>query len=154
VSFPPDVGARGAITGPGRSTARPRERPLRRSLASLGGPDGPDVTGSRAPRSRPWRRTEIGPLGPRTRLGPLSFALPRWQKWIMAKSTRLWADWRPIDTAPWEEDVTLLVTDGRGEPYPIPYPCKRTADSGWMNSSRGTPLAVTPLQWKPYVKKR
>jgi hypothetical protein len=65
-------------------------------------------------------------------LGPLSFALPRWQKWIMAKSTRLWADWRPIDTAPWEEDVTLLVTDGRG----------------------GTPLAVTPLQWKPYVKKR
>ena len=71
----------------------------------------------------------------------------------MAKSTRLWADWRPIDTAPWEEDVTLLVTDGRGEPYPIPYPCKRTADSGWVNSSRGMPLAVTPLQWKPYVSR-
>ena len=44
----------------------------------------------------------------------------------MEKSTRLWADWRPIDTAPWDEDVTLLVTDGRGEPYQIPYPCKRT----------------------------
>ena len=86
-------------------------------------------------------------------MGPLSFALPRWQKWIMAKSTRLWADWWPIDTAPWEEDVTLLVTDGRGEPYPIPYPCKRTADSGWVNSSRGTPLAVTPLQWKPYASR-
>src|ERR1700683_3321807 len=77
----------------------------------------------------------------------------QWQKWIMANSTRLWADWRPIDTAPWEEDVTLLVTDGRGEPYPIPYPCKRTADSGGVNSSRGTPLAVTPLQWKPYVSR-
>jgi hypothetical protein len=51
------------------------------------------------------------------------------------------------------EDVTLLVTDGRGEPYLIPYPCKRTADSGWVNSSRGTPLAVTPLQWRPYVSR-
>jgi hypothetical protein len=77
----------------------------------------------------------------------------QWQKWIMARSTRLSADWRPIDTAPWEEDVTLLVTDGRGEPYLIPYPCKRTADSGWLNSSRGTPLAVMPLQWKPYVSR-
>jgi hypothetical protein len=52
-----------------------------------------------------------------------------------------------------EEDVTLLVTDGRGEPYLILYPCKRTADSGWVNSSRGTPLAVMPLQWKPYVSR-
>ena len=47
------------------------------------------------------------------RLGPLSFALPRWQKWIMAKSTRLWADWRPIDTAPWEEDVGVSLTGFR-----------------------------------------
>ena len=59
------------------------------------------------------------------------------------------AGWKPIDTAPLDQAVTLLVTDGRGEPYPIPYPCKRTA-AGWV-SSEGKPLVVTPLQWKPYV---
>jgi hypothetical protein len=58
-------------------------------------------------------------------------------------------DWLPIDTAPWEEDVTLLVTDGRGEPYRIPYPCKLTA-SGWVNSPKGTLLEVTAMNWKPY----
>jgi hypothetical protein len=62
------------------------------------------------------------------------------------------AGWKPIDTAPLDQAVTLLVTDGRGEPYPIPYPCKRTA-AGWV-SSEGTPLAVTPLQWKPYVPRQ
>jgi hypothetical protein len=35
----------------------------------------------------------------------------------MAKRMHLFAsDWRLIDTAPLDQDVTLLVTDGRGEP--------------------------------------
>jgi hypothetical protein len=59
-------------------------------------------------------------------------------------------DWQPIDTAPFDEDVTLLVTDGRGDPYRIPYPCKLNS-TGWVNSSRGTLLAVTPMGWKPYI---
>jgi hypothetical protein len=88
------------------------------------------------------------------RLGPLSFAMPQWQNWIMARPTRLFGDWRPIDTAPLNEDVTLLVTDGRGDPYLIPYPCRRIAASGWVNSSKGNLLAVTPLQWKPYSPPR
>ena len=57
--------------------------------------------------------------------------------------------WLSIDTAPFDEDVTLQVTDGRGEPYPLPNPCKLTA-SGWISSTKGTPLAVTPVKWKPY----
>ena len=75
---------------------------------------------------------------------------------LMAKRMHSFSgDWRLIDTAPMDQDVTLLVTDGRGEPYCIPYPCKLTA-SGWVNSGKGTPITVTPLQWKPYVapKKR
>jgi hypothetical protein len=56
--------------------------------------------------------------------------------------------WNPIETAPLDEDVTLEVTDGRGGPYRLPNPCKRTA-SGWVSSSKGTPLAVTPVRWKP-----
>ena len=62
-------------------------------------------------------------------------------------------DWLPIDTAPLEEEVTLLVTDGRGDPYRIPYPCKRTV-GGWVNASKGTALAVRPIQWKPYERPR
>ena len=60
--------------------------------------------------------------------------------------------WRAIETAPLDEDEALLVTEGLSEPYELKYPCKRT-DAGWVNSSRGTPLAVT---WKPYrpVRKR
>jgi hypothetical protein len=56
--------------------------------------------------------------------------------------------WNPIETAPLDEDVTLEVTDGRGAPYRLPYRCRRTA-SGWVSSSKGTPLAVTPVRWKP-----
>jgi len=53
--------------------------------------------------------------------------------------------WNPIETAPLDKDVTLEVTDGRGAPYRLPNPCRRTA-SGWVSSSKGTPLAVTPVK--------
>jgi hypothetical protein len=43
----------------------------------------------------------------------------------------------------------LIVTDG-GKPYEVLKPFKLTA-VGWVSSGKGTPLAVTPLQWKPYV---
>jgi hypothetical protein len=68
---------------------------------------------------------------------------------FMEKPMGLFGGWRLIDTAPFDTDVTLLVTDGGGEPYRNPHPCKRTA-AGWVSSRKETPLAVTPLQWKPY----
>jgi hypothetical protein len=58
--------------------------------------------------------------------------------------------WQPIDTAPIGKDVMLMVTDGQGEPYAVLKPFKLTA-AGWVSSGKGTPLAVTPLQWRPYV---
>jgi hypothetical protein len=79
--------------------------------------------------------------------GPLSFALRQWQTGLMPKRMRLFSgDWRLVDTAPLNQDV-------RGEPYPIPYPCKLTA-AGWVSSGKETPLAVTPLQWRPYVPRK
>jgi hypothetical protein len=53
---------------------------------------------------------------------------------------------------PLDEDVTLLVTDGASEPYQLKLPCRLTA-AGWVSSAKGTPLAVTPVKWKPYVKR-
>jgi hypothetical protein len=57
--------------------------------------------------------------------------------------------WYPIESAPFDEDVTLQVTDGRGSPYTIKWPCRRTA-AGWINSRKGNPLEVAPLRWRPY----
>jgi hypothetical protein len=60
-------------------------------------------------------------------------------------------DWRPLDTAPVDEDVTLLVTEGRGKRYRLPYPCRRTG-VGWISSSNGTLQTITPVKWKPYIR--
>ena len=51
--------------------------------------------------------------------------------------------------APLDEDIAVQVTDGRGGPYTLQWPCRRTA-SGWINSRKGTPLEVTPVRWRPY----
>jgi hypothetical protein len=61
--------------------------------------------------------------------------------------------WEPIETAPIDKDVMLFVTDGQGEPYAVNKPFKLTA-AGWVSSGKGTPLAVTPLLWKPYFPSR
>jgi hypothetical protein len=60
------------------------------------------------------------------------------------------AGWRPLDSAPVDRDVTLLVIDGASEPYQLKLPSRLTA-AGWVSSAKGTPLAVTPVKWKPYV---
>jgi hypothetical protein len=35
--------------------------------------------------------------------------------------------WNPIETAPLDEDIALPVTDGRGKPYTLQWPCRLTA---------------------------
>jgi hypothetical protein len=57
--------------------------------------------------------------------------------------------WNPIESAPLDEDIALQVTDGRGAPYMLQWPCRRTA-TGWINSRKGTPLEVTPVKWRTY----
>jgi hypothetical protein len=57
--------------------------------------------------------------------------------------------WYPIESAPFDEDVTVEVTHGRGGPYALRWPCRQTT-AGWINSAKGTPLAVTPVRWRPY----
>jgi hypothetical protein len=61
--------------------------------------------------------------------------------------------WKPIESAPLDEDVTLQVTDGHGEPYILVNASRLTAD-GWVSSGKGTPLTVTPLKWRRYFPAR
>jgi hypothetical protein len=65
--------------------------------------------------------------------------------------TPLTNGWNPIESAPFDEDVTLKVTDGHGESYSLPNPSRLTT-AGWVSSGKGTPLAVTALQWRPYYR--
>jgi hypothetical protein len=58
-------------------------------------------------------------------------------------------DWRRIEEAPFEEDLELFVTDRCGSYYRLRQPCRRTAE-GWVSSSTGRPLDVTPVMWKPH----
>jgi hypothetical protein len=57
--------------------------------------------------------------------------------------------WNPIESAALDEDIALQVTDGRGTPYTLQWPCRHTA-RGWINSRKGTPLEVTPVRWRSY----
>ena len=66
-----------------------------------------------------------------------------------SRPSRVTYDWYPIESAPFDEDIALEVTDGRGKPYVLRWPCRRTA-AGWINSTKGTELAVTPVRWRPY----
>jgi hypothetical protein len=58
-------------------------------------------------------------------------------------------NWLPINDAPYEVDLELFVTDVYGSYYGLRFPCRRTA-GGWVSSDKGTPLAVTPVKWRPY----
>jgi hypothetical protein len=56
--------------------------------------------------------------------------------------------WKSIESAPFDEDVTLQVTDGRGDPYVLMNASRLTA-AGWVSSGKRTPLTATPVKWRP-----
>jgi hypothetical protein len=56
--------------------------------------------------------------------------------------------WKRADTAPFDQDITVLVSDGCRSPYVLLRPCQRTGE-GWVVSGTKTPLAVVPLKWMP-----
>ncbi len=61
--------------------------------------------------------------------------------------------WKSLESAPLDKDVSLQVTDGRGKPYILVNPSRLTG-AGWVSSGKGTPLAVTPVAWRPYFPPR
>ena len=61
--------------------------------------------------------------------------------------------WNSIESAPHDEDLTMQVTDGRGETYTL-LNTSRLIAAGWVSSGKGTPLAVTPVKWRRYFPAR
>jgi hypothetical protein len=50
--------------------------------------------------------------------------------------------WKSIESVPLDQDVTLQVTDGHGQPYVLLNPSRLTA-VGWASSNKGTQPSVT-----------
>ena len=61
--------------------------------------------------------------------------------------------WNSVDSAPAEVLLQVLVNDGSGSDYLLPYPCKLTPE-GWVNAATGSRLEVRPNRWKPFVETR
>ena len=59
--------------------------------------------------------------------------------------------WNCVATAPAEMLLQVLVNDGSGDDYLLPFPCKLTPD-GWVKAATGSPLQVRPTFWKVHVK--
>jgi hypothetical protein len=60
--------------------------------------------------------------------------------------------WKPAESAPFDEDITILVSDGRKGPYVYLKPCRRTKQ-GWVVSGKKTRLAVIALKWMPLQRR-
>jgi hypothetical protein len=56
--------------------------------------------------------------------------------------------WKQSETAPEGVIAQVLVRDGSGSIYLLPYPCK-LMKGRWVNAASGTPLAVRATHWKP-----
>ena len=48
--------------------------------------------------------------------------------------------------SPFDEDISVLVSDGCRSSYVLLKPCQQT-QAGWVVSGKKTPLAVVPLKW-------
>jgi hypothetical protein len=61
----------------------------------------------------------------------------------------MFGGWRLIDTAPLDTDVTLLVTDGGGEPYRHPIRASGSRRAGCLLAKERRWLSH-PCSGKPY----
>jgi hypothetical protein len=58
--------------------------------------------------------------------------------------------WAPIETAPFDENVTVQVTDGQGSSYRLPSPCRRTASGAPLAPLRkGVPARLSKAAHSP-----
>jgi hypothetical protein len=60
----------------------------------------------------------------------------------LSKSRGRPADWRPISSAPFDQDLELSVIE-EDEVHALLFPCRRTA-RGWVNASIKSAVSVRP----------
>jgi hypothetical protein len=58
------------------------------------------------------------------------------------------AHWHPISTAPYNQDLEIRALSENGS-VAIPFPCRRTNASDWINTDLGTRVYMRPVRWLP-----
>jgi hypothetical protein len=58
--------------------------------------------------------------------------------------------WRPISTAPFNEDLELAVIDSGGV-HALVFPCRRIL-GGWVKGETNSRLEVYPTHWRAWRK--
>jgi len=61
------------------------------------------------------------------------------------------AHWHPISTAPHNQDLEIGVLDENGF-VTIPFPCRQTNASDWVNTDLGTRVYMRPATWRVWQK--
>ncbi len=61
------------------------------------------------------------------------------------------AHWHPISTAPHNQDLEIRALDENGL-VAIPFPCKRSNASDWINTDLGTRVHMQPVRWRTWQK--
>lgn len=56
------------------------------------------------------------------------------------------SDWKPISTAPFDDDLQLSVIVDN-EVYALAFPCRRT-EHGWVNAKTRKQVFVEPTHWR------
>jgi hypothetical protein len=60
-------------------------------------------------------------------------------------------DWRPIETAPFDQDLQLAVIESDSV-YALSFACRRT-DFGWVNAQTRKGVLVEPTHWCMWLPK-
>jgi hypothetical protein len=61
------------------------------------------------------------------------------------------SNWRPISTAPHNQDLEIGVLDEKTL-IELPFPCRRNNASEWINTDLGTRVYVQPVRWRIWQK--
>jgi hypothetical protein len=56
-----------------------------------------------------------------------------------------------VEAAPVGVALRVIVANGSGDHYVLPYPCRLTA-AGWVNAVTGISLALRPTHWQLHVE--
>jgi hypothetical protein len=59
--------------------------------------------------------------------------------------------WHPISTAPHNQDLEIDALD-KNALIKLPFPCRRTNASDWINTDLGTRVNIQPVRWRVWQK--
>jgi len=61
--------------------------------------------------------------------------------------------WRPISTAPCNQDVELRIVEERNV-VPLQFPCRRMNAGEWINADLGTRIQIKPVEWRIWQRSK